>query len=45
MQLEKKDEEIKRLRREKKELEGNFEERLIKATEQKETELKEMMLQ
>ena len=43
-QLEKKDKEIKRLRREKGELEDNFESNLSKAMKRKETELHEMML-
>ena len=43
-QLEKKDKEIKRLRREKGELEDNFESNLSKAMKRKEMELHEMML-
>ena len=43
-QLEKKDKEIKRLRKEKGELEDNFESNLSKAMKRKETELHEMML-
>ena len=43
-QLVVKDKEIKRLRKEKEELEDNFEENLSKALKKKETELREMMM-
>ena len=42
--LEKKDREIKRLRREKEQLEDNFESNLSKALTRKETELRDLML-